>query len=171
MYETKKPAQGMLELIRVLLSRSMDEEQAKNLKDDEIAWIAPIVRYELNQLKAIYEDAIVFRYGIYGREPLSFENVGIAINENKPLSSEQVQQVIAHAVKKLSVAIRRMSPDEYSVYTLLAEGKGAPVLHDMGEVKFANDLDAVIDRLKRIQFKNNINNFLYEQLLDEKGKE
>lgn len=165
---------NMLDFIRVLLSRSMDEEQAKNLKDDEIAWMAPIVRYELNQLKAIYEDAIIFRYGIYGREPLSFEKVGIAIDEDKPLSSEQVQQVIAHAVKKLSVAIRRMSPDEYNLYTLLTGGKDATPVLSTSEFPITDELDTVIDCVKRIQFKDNVVSFIlerYRQFLKEKGKE
>lgn len=174
MSENDEPTKNMLEFIRVLLSRSMDEEQAKNLKDDEIAWMAPIVRYELNQLKAIYEDAIVFRYGIYGREPLSFEKVGIAIDEDKPLSSEQVQQVIAHAVKKLSVAIRRMRPDEYRLYALLSGKEDATPVLSAGEFPIADELDTVIDCVKRLQFKDNVASFIlerYRQSLDEKGKE
>lgn len=86
MDKTDKPSQGMLNFIRELLSQHMSAERAKNLSDDEIAWIAPLVMNKLNHIRLTERNIniIILRYGLFGREPLSYEKVGIQVGEKSP---------------------------------------------------------------------------------------
>lgn len=173
MDKTDKPSQGMLNFIRALLSQRMDDARAKNLSDDEIGWMAPLVINRLNHIQLTERDRniIILRYGLFGREPLSYEKVGIQVGEKKPLSHERVRQFAARVIKKLSCEIFYMNPDEYNLYALLAGKKGAiPVLKDTTEPKITADLRRIIGDLIIIQYKYNVRQFIFEkfkQSLDE----
>lgn len=175
MGETDEPTQGMLNFTRALLARHMDDERAKNLSDDEVGWIVPLVLDELGKLRERDINVIILRYGLYGREPLSYEKVGIQVGKEKPLTRERVRQITAHTIRTLSRTIRYMSPEEYNLYALLAGKKGAtPVLNDTTRPKITGDLECIIGDLKKIQFKYNIGQFIFEkfkQSLDEQTPE
>lgn len=173
MGEIEEPTQGMLNFIRALLSWRMDAERAKNLPDNEIAWIAPLVMNKLNHIRLTERNIniIILRYGLFGREPLSYEEVGIQVGEKKPLLRERVRQITLRVIKKLSREIFCMNPDEYNLYALLAGKKGAiPVLKDTTEPKITADLRRIIGDLTIIQYKYNVRQFIFEkfkQSLDE----
>lgn len=173
MGEIEEPTQGMLNFIRALLSWRMNKERAKNLSDDEIGWIAPLVMNRLNHIQLTERDRniIILRYGLFGREPLSYEKIGIQVGEKKPLLRERVRQITLRVIKKLSREIFCMNPDEYNLYALLAGKKGAiPVLKDTTEPKITADLRRIIGDLTIIQYKYNVRQFIFEkfkQSLDE----
>lgn len=178
MGEIEEPTQGMLNFIRALLSWRMNEERAKNLSDDEIGWIAPLVINKLNHIRLTERDRniIILRYGLFGHEPLSYEKVGIQVGEKKPLIRERVRQITARVIKKLSHEIFYMNSNEYNLYALLAGKKGAiPVLNDTIEPKkITADLRYIIGDLIIIQYKYNVRQFIFEkfiQSLDEKTPE
>lgn len=172
MDKTDKPSQGMLNFIRELLSQRMSAERAKNLSDDEIAWIAPLVQHELDKLRARDRDIVILCYGLYGREPLSYEEVGIQVGEKKPLLRERVRQITLRVIKKLSREIFCMNPDEYNLYALLAGKKGAiPVLKDTTEPKITADLRRIIGDLTIIQYKYNVRQFIFEKFKQSLGEQ
>ena len=114
MDKTDKPSQGMLNFIRELLSQHMSAERAKNLSDDEIAWIAPLVMNKLNHIRLTERNIniIILRYGLFGREPLSYEEVGIQVGEKKPLLRERVRQIEAKALKKIHQYMTELNDEE-----------------------------------------------------------
>lgn len=170
MHETKKPAQGMLELIRVLLSRSMGEEQAKNLKDDEIAWMAPIVEHELGKLASRDALIVILRYGLSTCRPLSYEEIAEVMNRPKGVTRGQAVKVVARAVKQLSIAIKRMDEDEYNLFKLLSGEKSAlPVLYVTSQT--SDTLKNIIERLTRIRLKYSVQLFIFEKFKESLGKE
>ena len=171
---TDEPSRGMLDFIRVLLSRRMSAERAKNLPDDEISWIAPLVQHELDKLNTRSRDIVILRYGLYGREPLSYEKVGIQVGKEKPLTRERVRQITARVIRALSCAIRTLNNDEFNLYMLLsAEKDTSPVLRLNTPPTF-DDLERIINDLKIIQYKYNVGQFIFgefEKSLEEKTAE
>ncbi|KXB33982.1 hypothetical protein [Atopobium deltae] len=164
MDETDEPTQGMLNFTRALLAQRMGNKRAKDLPDDEIAWIAPLVQHELDKLMAIARDIVILRYGLYGSEPLSYEKVGIQVGKEKTLTRERARQITAHTIRTLSHAIFYMNPDEYNLYALLSGKKGAtPVLNLNDTLPTSGDLEHVINDLKIIQYKYNVCQFIFEE--------
>ena len=163
MSENDEPTKNMLELIRVLLSRSMDEEQAKNLKDDEIAWMAPIVEHELGKLASRDALIVILRYGLSTCRPLNYEEIAEVMNRPKGVTRGQAVKVVARAVKQLSTEITQLNADERNLCLLLA-GKedGRSVIDETSEATVASSVEVVIERLKWIQFKYNVWSFIYE---------
>lgn len=163
MGETDEPSRGMLNLIRVLLSRRMSAERAKNLPDNEIAWIAPLVQHELDKLNTRSRNIVILRYGLYGREPLSYEKVGIQVGKEKPLTRERVRQITARVIRALECAIRVLNNDELNLYMLLsAEKDTSPVLR-LNTPPTSDDLERIINDLKIIQYKYNVGRFIFEE--------
>lgn len=171
MDKADEPAQGMLNFIRVLLVQRIGDERAKDLSDDEIAWIAPLVQHELDKLRARDRDIVILRYGLYGREPLSYEKVGIQVGEEKPLTRERVRQITARVIRALSCAIMTFNNDEFNLYMVLSGGKDAtPVLSLIDISQIDNSLERIINDLKIIQYKYNVGRFAFkefEKSLDE----
>lgn len=170
MSETNEPTKNMLDFIRVLLSRSMGDECANSLPDNEIAWIAPLVTHEIFKLKTIDMDVVILHYGLYEHKPLNLSQIGVTVKEGSPLSREQVSQIIEHTTNALSRAIRIMNCDEYNLYKLLAGKRGATPVLNANKAAAVYDIAIAIDCLKRIQIKNNINN-LIEKFKESLGKE
>lgn len=163
MSETNEPTKNMLDFIRVLLSRSMDEEQAKNLKDDEIAWIAPLVEHELGKLASRDAPIVILRYGLSTCRPLNYEEIVEVINSYKGLTRTQAAEIVARAIEQLSTEITQLNADERNLCLLLA-GKedGRSVIDETSEATVASSVEVVIERLKWIQFKYNVWSFIYE---------
>lgn len=170
MSENDEPTKNMLEFIRVLLSRSMDEEQAKNLKDDEIAWIAPLVERELGKLASRDALIVILRYGLSTCRPLNYEEIAEVMNRPKGVTRGQAVKVVARAVKQLSIAIKRIDEDEYNLFELLSGEKSAlPVLYVTSQT--SDMLENIIERLKRIQLKYSVQLFIFEKFKESLGKE
>lgn len=162
--ETNKPSQGTLKFIRVLLSHSLDEQQAMSLEDDEIGWIVPLVEHELFKLKNRDVDVTILCYGLFGRKPLSYEKVGMEVYKSDPLTSAQVSQIIEHATNTLGRTIKTMNRDERNLYALLAGKEGAtPVLDTTSKLMTVSSLMNICDCLKWIQFKLNVQDFISEK--------
>lgn len=163
MSENDEPTKNMLEFIRVLLSRSMDEEQAKNLKDDEIAWMAPIVEHELGKLASRDALIVILRYGLSTCRPLSYEEIAEVMNRPKGVTRGQAAEIVARAIERLSTEITQLNADERNLCLLLA-GKedGRSVIDETSEATVASSVEVVIERLKWIQFKYNVWSFIYE---------
>lgn len=162
MGETDKPSQGMLNFIRELLSQHMSAKRAKNLSDNEISWIAPLVQHELDKLDTRSRDIVILRYGLYGRKPLSYAKVGIQVGEGKPLTRERVRQITARVVRALSYEIRTLTNDEFNLCLLLSGGKDAtPVLKHSYAPPTSDDLECIINDLKIIQYKYNVMRLIY----------
>lgn len=163
MSENDEPTKNMLELIRVLLSRSMDEEQAKNLKDDEIAWIAPLVEHEIGKLASRDALIVILRYGLSTCRPLNYEEIAEVMNRPKGVTRGQAAEIVARAIEQLSTEITQLNADERNLCLLLA-GKedGRSVIDETSEATVASSVEVVIERLKWIQFKYNVWSFIYE---------
>lgn len=162
MDKTDKPSQGMLNFIRELLSQHMNAERAKNLSDDEIAWIAPLVQHELDKLNTRDRDIVILRYGLYGRKPLSYAKVGIQVGKEEPLTRERVRQITIRVIRTLSCAIRTLTNDEFNLCLLLSGEKDAtPVLRHSDTPPTSDDLERIINDLKIIQYKYNVIRFIY----------
>lgn len=174
MGENDEPSEGMLEFIRVLLSQSIGDERAKNLPDDEIAWIAPLVDREIFKLGETEESAIILYYGLYGRKPLSLEEVGKKVLAENPLTCDQVKQMVEYATKALSTAIKRFNNREHNLLWLLSGKKGATAVlgdKDHTSLPALYTLQNVIDDLKIVQFKCNVQSFIFEELEKSLDKE
>ena len=174
MGENDEPTKNMLDFIRVLLSRSMGEEQAKNLKDDEIAWIAPLVEHELNKLNETEEFAIILYYGLYGRKPLSLEEVRKGVTAEEPLTRDQAMQVIKDATNTVATWMIRLKRHECNLLSLLAGTKGATAVLDAkrhASLPALCALQNAIDDLKIVQFKCNVQSFIFEELEKSLDKE
>lgn len=170
MSENDEPTKNMLEFIRVLLSRSMDEEQAKNLKDDEIAWIAPLVERELGKLASRDALIVILRYGLSTCRPLNYEEIAEVMNRPKGVTRGQAVKVVARAVKQLSIAIKRIDEDEYNLFELLSGEKSAlPVLYVTSQT--SDTLKNIIERLTRIRLKYSVQLFIFEKFKESLGKE
>ena len=164
MGETDEPSQGMLNFIRALLSQRMDAERIKNLSDNEIAWITPLVQHELDKLNTRSRDIVILRYGLYGRKPLSYEKVGIQVGEEKPLTRERVRRITARVIRTLSYEIRTLNNDEFNLCLLLSGEKDAtPVLRHSDTPPTSDDLERIINDLKIIQYKYNVSRFIFEE--------
>lgn len=162
MDKTDEPSQGMLNFIRELLSQRMNAKRAKNLLDNEIAWMAPLVQHELDKLDTRNRDIVILRYGLYGRKPLSYAKVGIQVGEGKPLTRERVRQITIRVIRTLSCAIRTLTNDEFNLCLLLSGEKDAtPVLRHSDAPPTSDDLERIINDLKIIQYKYNVIRFIY----------
>lgn len=162
MDKTDEPSQGMLNFIRELLSQRMNAKRAKNLLDNEIAWMAPLVQHELDKLDTRNRDIVILRYGLYGRKPLSYAKVGIQVGEGKPLTRERVRQITIRVIRTLSCAIRTLTNDEFNLCLLLSGEKDAtPVLRHSDTPPTSDDLERIINDLKIIQYKYNVIRFIY----------
>lgn len=157
MSETNEPTKNMLDFIRVLLSRSMDEEQAKNLKDDEIAWMAPIVEHEIGKLASRDALIVILRYGLSTCRPLNYEEIAEVMNRPKGVTRGQAVKVVARAVKQLSIAIKRMDEDEYNLFDVTSQT--------------SDTLKNIIERLTRIRLKYSVQLFIFEKFKESLGKE
>lgn len=171
MSENDEPTKNMLEFIRVLLSRSMDEEQAKNLKDDEIAWIAPLVEHEIGKLASRDALIVILRYGLSTCRPLNYGEIVEVINSYKGLTRTQAAEIVARAIEQLSTEITQLNADERNLCLLLA-GKedGRSVIDETSEETVVYSLEVVIERLNRIQLKYDVRNFIREQTAKGKGQ-
>lgn len=160
--EERKPSKNMLNFIRVLLSRSMGDERAKSLPDNEIAWIAPLAEHELGKLASRDALIVILRYGLSTCRPLDYKEIAEVINRPKGVTRDQAVKVVAHAVKRLSIAIKRMNEDEYNLFELLSGEKSAlPVLYVTNQTP--DMLENIIERLKRIQLKYNVQLFIFKK--------
>lgn len=167
--EERKPSESMLNFIRVLLSRSMGDKRAKSLPDDEIAWIAPLVEYELGKLKKAEEMSIILYYGLYGRKPLSLEEVGEKVTAEEPLTRDQAGQVIREATNTVATWMIRLKRHECNLLSLLAGTKGATAVLDAkrhASLPALCALQNAIDDLKIVQFKCNVQSFIFEKSLE-----
>lgn len=170
MSENDEPTKNMLEFIRVLLSRSMDEEQAKNLKDDEIAWMAPLVEHELGKLASRDAPIVILRYGLSTCRPLNYEEIAEVMNRPKGVTRGQAVKVVARAVKQLSIAIKRIDEDEYNLFELLSGEKSAlTVLYVTSQT--SDTRKNIIERLTRIRLKYSVQLFIFEKFKESLGKE
>lgn len=170
MSENDEPTKNMLEFIRVLLSRSMDEEQAKNLKDDEIAWIAPLVEREIGKLASRDALIVILRYGLSTCRPLDYGEIAEVMNRPKGVTRGQAVKVVARAIEQLSIAIKRIDEDEYNLFELLSGEKSAlPVLYVTSQT--SDTLKNIIERLTRIRLKYSVQLFIFEKFKESLGKE
>lgn len=163
MDETNEPSKNMLDFIRVLLSRSMGDERAKSLPDNEIVWIAPLVTHELGKLSSRDAPIVTLRYGLSTCRPLNYEEIVEVINSYKGLTRTQAAEIVARAIEQLSTEITQLNADERNLCLLLA-GKedGRSVIDETSEATVASSVEVVIERLKWIQFKYNVWSFIYE---------
>lgn len=163
MDENNKLSEGMKRLIHALLVPYIDSKKMEKLPNYEISWIEPLVEHELDGLGERYIKAVILRYGLYGRKPMSYEEVGRELNTDKPLSRERARQIVARTIRVLSHSVRHMNYDEQNLYGLLrGEDDATPVLTDyFSNVTHPTIIFRIINTLKYIQLKLSVQKLIY----------
>lgn len=88
---------------------------------DEQAFLAVRVRRALKQMHKKYADVLSMRYGFWGKEPMSLEEIGMVRGRTR----ETIRQILLKATQKLLYS-REFAAERYLAYPDLNEVQNAP---------------------------------------------
>lgn len=128
MNEIDKHEKGLLAFIRTLLVDIIGAKQAKQLSDDKIAWIAPLVEHEFGKLDPTEVNITMLRYGFNGCKPLSYKQIIEAMDASGTLTRGQAIKAVERTTKAMISAINSKNDDERNLYMLLSGNRATAVL-------------------------------------------